>query len=90
MPVHPQDVPKTAVITLFGLFEFLWCPFGLKGATQIFQRLMDSVVRDLLFVFVYLDDILVTSPSTDEHRLHLRQMFLHLHEQGLIVNPAKC
>lgn len=51
---------------------------------------MDSVLEDLLFVFVYLDDILVTRFSTEEHRLHLHQMFLHLHEQGLIVNPAKC
>jgi len=69
VPMHPLDVPKTAVITPFGLFEFLRMPFGLKNAAQMFQRLMDSVLRDLPFVFVYLDDILVASASVEEHLL---------------------
>lgn len=90
VPVHLQDVPTTAVITPFGLFEFLRMPFGLKGVTQTFQRLMDSVLRDLLVAFVYLDDILVASTSADEHLFHLHQLFSRLHERGLIVNPAKC
>ena len=90
VPVHPQDVPKTAVITPFGLFEFLRMPFGLKGAAQTFQRLMDSVLRDMPFLFVYLDDILVASASAEEHMTHLRQLFERLNEYGLIINPAKC
>lgn len=90
VPVRPQDVPKTAVITPFGLFEFLRMPFGLKGAAQTFQRLMDSVLRDMPFLFVYLDDILVASASADDHLTHLRQLFGRLSEHGLIINPAKC
>ena len=90
VPVHPLDVPKTAVITPFGLFEFLRMPFGLKGAAQTFQRLMDTVLRGMSFLFVYLDDILVASSSAAEHRGHLRQLFGRLNEHGLIVNPAKC
>ncbi|XP_061913889.1 uncharacterized protein K02A2.6-like [Entelurus aequoreus] len=90
VPVRAEDVPKTAVITPFGLFEFLRMPFGLKGAAQTFQRLMDSVLRGLNFVFVYLDDILVASPSAEEHQSHLTQVFTRLDEHGLIVNPSKC
>lgn len=69
--LHPADVPKTVVVTRFGLFEFLRIMFGLKNAAQSFQCLMDSVLRDLTFVFVYLDDILVASTSTAEHLSHL-------------------
>lgn len=90
VPVHPADVPKTVVITPFGLFEFLRMPFGLKNDAQTFQRLMDSVLRDMPFLFVYLDDILVASTSRAEHLTHLRQLFERLSQHGLIVNPAKC
>ena len=85
--VHPDDVPKTAVITPFGLWEFLRVPFGLKNAAQAFQRLMDTVLRDLNFTFTYIDDILIASRNKAEHMVHLQQV---LEQHGLVVNLAKC
>ena len=41
--LNENDIPKTAVTTPFGLFEFLFMPFGLKTAPQTFQRFMDSI-----------------------------------------------
>ena len=67
----PSSIPKTAVVTPFGLWEFLRMPFGLKNAAQSFQRLMDGILRDIPFAFVYLDDILVASRSSQEHAQHL-------------------
>ena len=90
IPVAKQDIPKTAVITPFGLYEFLRTPFGLKNAAQAFQRLMDTVCRSLPFVFVYLDDILIASKSKAEHLNHLHQLFNTLHDHGLIINIKKC
>ena len=55
IPMHRDHVQKTAIITPFGLFEFVRMPFGLKNSAQAFQRLMDGVLRGLPFVFVYLD-----------------------------------
>ena len=90
IPVAAEDVSKTAVITPFGLFEFLRTPFGLKNAAQAFQRLMDTVCNGLDFVFVYLDDILVSSTSAEQHILHLREVFHHLSTHGLVINVSKC
>lgn len=59
--VNPTDIEKTAVTTLFGLFEYLRMPFGLKNAPQTYQRFMDTIFQDFDFVIRYLDDILIFS-----------------------------
>ena len=85
-----SSIPKTAVVTPFGLWEFLRMPFGLKNAAQSFQRLMDGVLRDVSFAFVYLDLILVASHSAKEHIQHLQQLFKLLSANGLIIKKTKC
>jgi hypothetical protein len=65
--VRAEDMSKTAVITPFGLWEFLRIPCGLRNAEQSFQRLMDTVGAGLSFVFIYLDDILIASPDEESH-----------------------
>ena len=90
IPMARESIPKTAIITPFGLFEFLCMPFGLKNAAQAFQRLMDSILRGLPFAFVYVDDILIASTSALEHKEHLRQVFRLLATNGLVIRKDKC
>ena len=89
IPMAPADVPKTAVTTPFGLFEFIGTPLGLRNSAQTFQRYMDWLLRKLPFVRCYLDDILVLSRSHDEHLEHLHTLLSVLRQAGLTINVDK-
>lgn len=90
IPVFEQDIPKTAITTPFGLFEFPFMTFGLRNAGQTFQRFVDEMTRGLDFCYCYLDDFLVFSASETEHEQHLRQIFTRMRDYGILINTAKC
>ena len=90
IPVWEEDIPKMAIATPFGLYEFILMPFGLKNAAQTFQRMVNKVTQHLPDVFVYLDNVLVASSSLAQHASHLWQLFKSLQWFGLVINEAKC
>ena len=72
--MEPEDREKTAFITKFGTYKFTVMPFGLCNAPATFQRLMDTVLREILwhFVVVYIDDVNVGSRTFPEYLEHLK------------------
>jgi hypothetical protein len=90
--MRPEDEIKTAFKTHQGHYQFKVMPFGLRNAPATFQCVMNSVLAPCLhhFVLVFMDDILVYSPSLATHLDHLREVLKLLREAQLFVKMSKC
>ncbi|GFU75780.1 hypothetical protein TNCV_1652401 [Trichonephila clavipes] len=88
--MEPNDIPKTAVITPIGLFEYVYMTFGLRNAAQTMQRFIDSIVRDIPCCYAYVDDLLIASADHESHKRDLDLIFSKLGEHRIIVNHQKC
>jgi hypothetical protein len=86
--VAEEDIPKTAFRTHNGHFEFVVMPFfGLCNAPATFQANMNEIFRPYLrrFVLVFFDDILVYSPSLQQHMGDLEKVLSLLQEHKFFV-----
>jgi hypothetical protein len=88
-PVAAAGIPKMVIIMPFGLFEYLFMPFGLSNAAQTFQQMMDHTTDGLKGVFAYTDDSHVGSPDRKTHLLYLEAFFNALATNGLAINLKK-
>jgi hypothetical protein len=87
-----HDTYKTAFRTHQGHYEFLVMPFGLCNAPSTFQSTMNLIFEPYLrrFVIVFFDDILVYSPTLDDHLQHLEMVFQCLLEHEFCLKESKC
>lgn len=84
--------PKTAFISHCGLYQFHVLPFGLCNAPATFQWLMNTVLIGLIYesCTVYLDNIVVTSPTFEQHLIDLEEVLARLKSSGLLIKLEKC
>ena len=73
-----------------GLYRYTRLPFGVASAPAIFQRTMETVLKGLPMVVVYLDDILVARKTEQEHMMNLAQVLEHLDSAGMKLKRDKC
>ena len=90
IPVDETSISKTAITTPFGLFGFVQMPFGPRNTAQTFQRFIDEVLHDLHFCYPYIDNVLIASSTSEEHKQHLKLVFDRFRQFGVIINPTKC
>ncbi|GFT23169.1 retrovirus-related Pol polyprotein from transposon opus [Trichonephila clavipes] len=91
LAISPKDIEKTAFITRNGTFAFLRMPFGLSGAAPNFQKAIEIILKPVgRFVMDYMDDVIITSTSFNEHLDNLNQLFTMLRDAGLTLGKEKC
>ncbi|KAH6597129.1 hypothetical protein BASA50_004670 [Batrachochytrium salamandrivorans] len=90
--IKEGDESKTSFITKYGQFEFLVMPFGLANAPAQFQRMMNSLFRDVIgkHVLVYLDDIVIYSDNMSDHIVQVQNVLRVLQDNGLYCKAEKC
>jgi hypothetical protein len=90
--MQEEDEYKTAFKTHHGHFQFKVMPFGLTNAPATFQCMKNQILQPFLrkFAMVFLDDILIYSPSWEDHLQHLRQIFLTLSQHQFYLKSSKC
>ena len=89
--VHPDDVKFTAVMTPFGLYEWVVMPMGCRNAPATHQRRMNQALRKYIgkICHVYLDDIVIWSSSVEEHRKNVRMILQALQDADLYCSEKK-
>ena len=69
--------------THLDLFRYYRSPFGIALAPVIFRRAMDMLLQGIPHVICYIDDVLVTGRTKEEHLQNLTQVFHKLQEQRM-------
>ena len=66
-------------------------PFSLKNASQIFQRKMDSIFKDLNHCcLVYIDDIFVFFKAIEQHKDDILAVTQRCINRSIILGKKKC
>jgi hypothetical protein len=88
----PEGEYKTSFKTHHGHYQFKVMPFGLTNAPATFQCIMNQLLQPFLrrFVLVFLNDILIYSPTREDHMQHLQMVLETLRANKLYLQASKC
>jgi len=86
-----ESMKYTAITTLLGLYEFTRIPFGINSGPAKFQSIMMYELRGLeANVMVYIDDVLIFTPTFEKHVSVVKEVLDRLGKANLKVSLKKC
>ena len=83
LKLDKQSQKYVVINTHKGLFRYTRLPFGVSSAPGIFQKVMETMLGNIPGVVVYLDDILISTSTEDQHYQSLGEVLKRLSEAGL-------
>ena len=87
--LHPESRKLTCMAFDIGRYQFKRLPMGSKVASDIFQRMLDSVYIDLPGVTGIADDMVIFSRNEEEHDRNLILFLETTRKNGLVLNKRK-
>ena len=88
--LDPESQKYVTINTHKGLYRYNRLPFGVANAPAIFQQTMEKILQGLPMVVVYIDDILITGRTNEEHLANLEKVLQRLQQYGLRLKQEKC
>jgi len=91
-PCFPKYQDIIYFTTLYGNYNFKVMPFGLCNAPATFQRETNKIFFNLIgkSIFIYIDDLIIFSPSYEQHTKDLAEVFTIFKKIDLKLNLKKC
>uniref|UniRef100_A0A3B3RQE8 ribonuclease H n=1 Tax=Paramormyrops kingsleyae TaxID=1676925 RepID=A0A3B3RQE8_9TELE len=89
LPLDNEAADLLTINTHRGLFRARRLQFGVSTAVSIFQRFMDTLLAGIPGVQRYLDDILISGKTMEEHNARLRAVLKCFAEAGLRLKKEK-
>ena len=90
MEMDEESKPYVTINTHRGLYQYQRLPYGIASAPALWQGAMDQVLQGLNGVHCYIDDIILTGRTEEEHLETMDQVLTMLEENGLRENKEKC
>ena len=78
------------ITTPKGLFRYTRLPFGIASAPGMFQRVMESLLKGIKGVMVFIYDILIARESDRGNLESLEEVLRHLEKANLRLKKSKC
>ena len=88
--LEPGSRKYVTINTHKRLYQYKRLPFGIASAPAIFQQIMEKILHGIPHVVIYLDDILITETSEDEHLNIIQQVLERFKQYGVRLKREKC
>ncbi|CAF4592207.1 unnamed protein product, partial [Rotaria sp. Silwood2] len=87
-----KDRPKTAFSTRDQHYQFTVLPQGVTNGPPAFQRIVSQILGPTRWQYslAYLDDVIIYSPTFDQHLIHLDDILNRLNDANFRLNVNKC
>ena len=91
IPFNDADKKLTAINTPCGVYLFNVLPYGIKSSPGIFNDFVqNTLIKDLVTVHAFYDDVIITSSSREEHIKDLHTFSSRCLDYNVTLNKDKC